>query len=103
MLRRASAIAQFLLFALALVSGRAAAAPEGGTQEAAQPAQPADDRSYLPPWMQKREMAGIADSTTPITDGNTSGAAPKTQAPGQNQHPRRHRSDFLQGFKFWNF
>ncbi len=101
MLHRAGATAQFLIFALALFSRPSAAASEGGTQEAVQQAQAADDRSYLPPWMQKREVAGIA-AGAPYADATPAAAMPKTQVPGEGQHPHRHRNDFFHSFKFWD-
>jgi hypothetical protein len=105
MVRRAVGCAQLFVPALALfISQAAAAAPEGGTQEA-QPAQAQpDDHSYLPPWMQKREMAGIGDGTAGPADPNNPNSAQKTPALSQGQKPQRHhRNDFFPSLKFWSF
>jgi len=95
MVRHIDRTARISILALGLLlSAAAAAAPAGEAQEAQPPAPQAEsgDKSYLPPWMQNQEVAGIngaADTNNPAT-------IQKMPASGQAQRPqRRHRNDFL--------
>ncbi len=79
----------------ALPAGPAAVAAAPG--EAVQP--PADDKSYLPPWMQKPE----GSEAKPISAGGATAEAfdpanpdAKLKTPGSK--PRKHRSDAFFGF-----
>ncbi|MGO9475593.1 MAG: hypothetical protein ACLPWS_19645 [Rhodomicrobium sp.] len=95
MVRHIDRTARLAILALALLfSAPTAAAPAGEAQEAQAPAPQVEsgDKSYLPPWMQNQEVAGINGAADP----NNPPAIQKIPASGHTQRPpRRHRSDFL--------
>ncbi len=102
---------------LALVLGLspvALAVPGDGTQEAKSTQEPAqtqpDNRSYLPPWMQKQEVAGISGrvgdgksaAEPDALDPNNPAAKQKAKGPTPQ---RKHRNDFhlFPGLRFFGF
>ncbi|MGO9547656.1 MAG: hypothetical protein ACLPPF_23055 [Rhodomicrobium sp.] len=86
-----------------LLSPAAIAAPAGETQEALPPAaQEPDSPSYLPPWMQKRDVAGIGNGSPGTPDPNNPIAAQRPAVSGQApKQPHRHRNDFPFLPRFW--
>ncbi len=87
-----------------LLSPAAAGAPAGEAQQAQPPAPQAqpDGQSYLPPWMQKRDVAGIGSSAAGAPDPSNPIATQKPSVPTQGQrHQRRRQNDIPFLPRFW--
>jgi hypothetical protein len=72
----------------------AQAAAEGETQESRPAQTQTGDKSYLPPWMQKQDVAGIGNGAAGTSDPSNPASAPKPPAADQQQRPQQKHRDF---------
>jgi hypothetical protein len=90
-----------ILAVLFLGSAGAIAAAENEAAEVASQTQQ-DDKSYLPPWMQKQDDTKTASTEATSLPGSEindpANLDPKLKLPGTKTQQRRHRNDSFFGF-----
>jgi hypothetical protein len=90
MIRAASKLCVMFGLAMALLPPSGAmAAPEESNAENQQTQ--LDDRTYLPPWMQKQAVAGTEGGVEAFNPGPTGDAINKQKVPGSTPGTRVHR------------
>jgi hypothetical protein len=95
-----------ILAVLFLGTAGAIAAPENEAAEAAGQTQQ-DDKSYLPPWMQKQDdtrTASTGDTSLPGSEiSEPANLDPKLKLPATKTQQRRHHNDgfYWSGFGFF--